>query len=148
MDEILTSYLTNLSLRAIPSITNLDYLLSLKLLTPSQIEKLLSECTEAVNTERNQDYSLGLNKRGHLLFETEFYSDYYYNLVEKTLSEKKQLIYNIPKVNSRFVQLKEKYMRTLIVDLEKEIDVKYLLLSFEKSDLRAKMRINVYRECG
>lgn len=40
--------------------------------------------------------------------------------------------------------VKEKYLRSIMIDLDKQADVKYLLLCFEKSDLRTKMRIKIF----
>jgi hypothetical protein len=60
--------------------------------------------------------------------------------------EHSEPIYNFPRLPLNFVIVKEKYIRTIMVDLDRQVDVKYLLLCFEKSDLRTKMRIKVFRQ--
>ena len=78
--------------------------------------------------------------------ETECYSTFYHSQVEQTVTEHTEPIYSFERLPLNFAIVKEKYLRSIMVDLDKQADIKYLLLCFEKSDLRTKMRIKVFRE--
>lgn len=71
VDSIILSHLTNASLKAIPSVDVLDYLLTLNLLSNSQVETLLAETLAEIRKERSPRYSdLRKNtKYSHLMLE-------------------------------------------------------------------------------
>jgi len=148
VDDVIVSYLTNAALKAIPSVDVLDYLLSLNLLTDAQVEAVLTETLAQIRKERSPHYAEVRKqaKLTHLLLESECYSSFYHSQVEQTVTEHSEPIYNVERLPVNFAIVKEKYLRCIMVDLDKQADVKYLLLCFEKSDLRTKMRIKVFRD--
>lgn len=55
-------------------------------------------------------------------------------------------MYSSKPVVANIALFKERFLRTMIIDMKALVSVDYLLLCFEKSDMKTKMRIRVYDE--
>lgn len=49
VNEVIASYINNLGLRTVSSVTNLDYLLSLNIVSEHELHKILDEVIKTVN---------------------------------------------------------------------------------------------------
>lgn len=49
VNEVIASYINNLGLRTVSSVTNLDYLLSLNIVSEHELHKILDEVVKTVN---------------------------------------------------------------------------------------------------
>lgn len=66
--------------------------------------------------------------------------------MEQTTAHNSEPIYSSERLPINFAIVKEKFLRSIMIDLDKQATVSHVLLCFEKSDLRAKMRIKVFRD--
>lgn len=143
--EYFSKILEQADVRPVTNINTLNLILSSKVYANSIIEPLVNRVLDRVKTSYNPQYKqLRQSGNHHLLYEPSFYSDYYFNLIEKKNSNQCSKIFNNKPLITNFVLFKERLIRTMIIDLKYQCSVNYLLLCFEKSDLRSKMRIRIY----
>ena len=108
---------------------------------------------EGVEKRRDKRYQLlkKHNKVPYLLFEKEYYSNYYYNQVRE--SANKPIDSNIPcediyqedlVQNHSYIVTREDYLRKITIKFKKVVSIRKLLLRFDKTEIKGKAAIKVF----
>lgn len=109
----------------------LDLIFYHKLYNPSIIEPLINQTIENIKNSQNPGYkSLREAGNNHLLLESDFYSNYYYNLVEGERASETSKIYDKESLPVNIAIISVRFLKTMVIDLKSLVSVDHLLLSF------------------
>lgn len=110
-----------------------------------QISTLLDWLLERISRHRQPEYRLLRKSNNYSLgLETQLFSDYYCRLVQSQQPDSASL-FQASHYMSKFVLIKNRFSRQYIIDLTNRVHVRNILLSFDRSDSKAKMIMRAYR---